>query len=76
MSEKIVSLRLNEMIQDEIDYLIEHCNFDDEELEYVRYKAKNKSNVFISINMNVSTAKVSYIARKVKAKIKRVQTQS
>jgi hypothetical protein len=66
------NIRIPDMIQDEIDYLIERCNFSDEELEYLKYKAKDKTNVYIAMNMCISTAKVSYIARKVKNKINRV----
>lgn len=56
----------------ELTQLRELCNFSDDELEYFNLRAKHKSNIFISIEMNVSEAQVSKLARRVKNKIKRV----
>ena len=56
----------------ELVKLRELCNFSDDELLYFNLRAKHKSNTFISIEMNVSEAQVSKLARKVKDKILRV----
>lgn len=56
----------------ELIQLRELCNFSEDELEYFNLRAKHKSNTFISIEMNVSEAQVSKLARRVKDKIKRV----
>ena len=56
----------------ELEQLKLLCNFSDDELEYFNLRAKHKSNTFISIEMNVSEAQVSKLARRVKDKIKRV----
>lgn len=56
----------------ELIQLRELCNFSDDELEYFDLRAKHKSNTFISIEMCVSEAQVSKLARRVKNKIKRV----
>ena len=56
----------------ELDQLRQLCNFSDDELEYFNLRAKHKSNIFISIEMNVSEAQVSKLAKRVKDKIKRV----
>ena len=56
----------------ELIQLKDLCNFDDQELEYFNLKAKHKSNIFIAMQMNVSEAQVSKLAKRVKTKIKRV----
>ena len=56
----------------ELKQLRELCNFSDDELEYFNLRAKHKSNTFISIEMSVSEAQVSKLAKRVKDKIKRV----
>ena len=56
----------------ELDKFRELCNFTPQELDYFNLRAKYKSNVEISMDMNVSEAQVSKLARKVKDKIIRV----
>ncbi len=56
----------------ELDKFRELCNFSDQELEYFNLRAKHKSNIQISMDMNVSEAQVSKLARKVKDKIIRI----
>ncbi len=56
----------------ELNQLRELCNFSDDELEYFNLRAKHKSNTFISIEMHVSEAQVSKLAKRVKDKIKRI----
>lgn len=56
----------------ELDRFRELCNFSDDELEYFNLRAKHKSNVFISMEMNISEAQVSKLARRVKKKIMRI----
>ena len=56
----------------ELVQLRELCNFSDDELEYFNLRAKRKSNIFISMEMHVSEAQVSKLAKRVKSKIKRV----
>jgi hypothetical protein len=56
----------------ELDKFRELCNFTEAELEYFNLKAKDYSNVRISIEMNVSEAQVSKLARRVKDKMIRV----
>ena len=56
----------------ELDRFRELCNFTDEELMYFNLKSRNKSNVQISLEMNISESKVSDLARHVKSKMKRV----
>lgn len=56
----------------ELNMFRELCNFTDEEREYFELRAKDKSNIQIALSMNVSEAKVSKLARKVKSKMLRV----
>lgn len=56
----------------ELNYFREMCNFTDEELEYFNLRSRNVPNVQIAMQMHVSEAKVSKLARKVKSKMFRV----
>lgn len=56
----------------ELNYFREMCNFTDEELEYFNLRSRNVPNVQIAMEMHVSEAKVSKLARKVKSKMFRV----
>lgn len=65
-------MKIRDFTIPELERLRELCNFTGDELEYFNLRAKDKSNVEISISMNVSTAQVSKLAKRVKAKIIRV----
>ena len=56
----------------ELNIFRELCNFSEDELEYFNLRSKHKSNVAISLEMHVSEAQVSKLARRVKDKIIRV----
>ena len=56
----------------ELSKFRELCNFSEDELFYFNLRVKHKSNTYIAIEMCVSEAQVSKIARRVKDKIKRV----
>lgn len=64
--------QIYDFVESELQYLRDNCNFDEQELEYFNLRAKHKSNTYISIEMSVSEAQVSKLARRVKDKIKRV----
>ena len=63
---------INDFVEWELNKFREECNFSDEELTYFNLRAKNKSNVRIAMQMNISEAKVSKLARRVKDKMIRV----
>lgn len=65
-------MQIYDFVEKELEYFRKECNFTDEELEYFNLRAKNKSNAQIALKMCVSEPKVSILARKVKAKMKRV----
>lgn len=56
----------------ELDRFRELCNFTDSEMEYFNLRSRDKSNVQIAQEMNVSESTVSVLARKVKKKMIRV----
>ena len=63
---------IRDFVEDELQMFRDKCNFTDEELAYFEEKAKDHSNVQISMNQNWSTAKVSVIAKRVKQKMIKV----
>ena len=65
-------MKICDFTKPELDKFIELCNFTDDELTYFLMRARDKSNVQIAMEMNVSEAKVSKLARKVKDKMIRV----
>lgn len=48
------------------------CNFTEDELLYFNLRSKDKSNIQIALEMNISEAQVSKLAKRVKDKMKRV----
>lgn len=56
----------------ELNMFREQCNFTDDEMTYFNLRSRDKSNVQIALEMNVSEAQVSKLARRVKNKMKRV----
>ena len=67
-----ISTQLYDFTVPELNKLRELCNFSDDELAYFNLRARHKSNTIISLELNVSEAQVSKLARKVKSKVKRV----
>lgn len=69
---KNYKIHLPDFVEFELQYFRDNCNFQEDELEYFNLRSKGKSNIQIAMTMNVSEAKVSVLARKVKNKIKRI----
>ena len=65
-------MKINDFTEPELDMFRKLCNFDEEQLEYFNLRARNKSNIQIALEMNVSESKVSKLAKKVKSKMIRV----
>ena len=63
---------IRDYVESELDMFRTECNFTDEELEYFNLKAKNLSNVQISLEMNVSPSQISKLSKRVRNKISRV----
>ena len=65
-------MQIYDFVEWELQKFRDECNFSDDELMYFNLRAKHYSNQQIAIKMNVSEAKVSKLAKAVKAKITRV----
>lgn len=65
-------MQLYDFTVPELNRFRELCNFTPDELEYFELRSKGRSNVEISLVMNVSESKVSKLAKKVKSKIIRI----
>lgn len=65
-------MQIYDFTEPELDKFRELCNFSDDELEYLNIKAKRKSNIQIAMQMHVSEAQVSKLAKRVRNKIIRV----
>ena len=65
-------MQIRNFTEIELEYFRKWCNFTDDEMLYFNLKAKNYSNVQVSLEMHVSESQVSKLARKVKSKILRV----
>ena len=59
-------------MESELQHFRDECNFTDAELQYFNLRAKDKSNVQIAMEMNISEAQVSKLAKRVKSKLLRV----
>lgn len=64
--------KLCSFVKPDIDKILELANFTEDEKVYFLLKTKDKSNVAISIEMNISEPQVSKLARRVKDKILRL----
>ena len=65
-------MKIYDFVEWELQKFRDECNFTKDELEYFNLKAKNKSNIEISMIMHVSDGQVSKLAKRVKTKILRV----
>ena len=65
-------MKIYDFVEWELQKFRDECNFTDDELDYFNLKAKNKSNIEISIEMSVSEPQVSKLAKRVKTKILKV----
>ena len=63
---------IQDFVEWELQYFRDNCNFSDEELECFNLRAKNKSNTYIALQMNISEAKVSKLIRRIKDKMIKV----
>ena len=65
-------MKIRDFTVPELDKFRALCNFTEDELVYFNLRAKDKTNVQISLEMNVSEAQVSKLAKRVKSKIIRI----
>ena len=65
-------MKIADFTEPELDTFRALCNFTPQERTYFELRCRDKSNIQIAMEMNVSDSQVSKLARKVKDKIKRV----
>lgn len=65
-------MKIRDFTVPELDRFRELCNFTDDELRYFNLRSRDKSNVQIAMEMNISEAQVSKLAKRVKSKILRI----
>lgn len=65
-------IKLRDLTTPEVNLLLENCNFTEDEEIYFRLKVKDKTNIFISMEMNVSEQQVNKLARRVRAKVNKI----
>jgi len=65
-------MKIRDFVEWELQMFRDKCNFTDTELQYFNMRAKDKSNIEIAMEMNVSEAQVSKLAKRVKDKMKKV----
>lgn len=65
-------LKLRDFVEPELEYFRQNCNFSESELQYFNLRAKDKSNVQIAMEMKISEAQVSKLAKRVKTKMIKV----
>ena len=65
-------MKIRDFVEFELQYFRDYCNFTPDELTYFNLRAKDKSNVQIALEMNISEAQVSKLAKRVKIKMIKV----
>lgn len=65
-------MKISDFTVPELNKFRELCNFTPTESEYFELRARDKSNVQIAMEMNVSESQVYKIAKKVKSKMIRI----
>lgn len=65
-------MKISDFTVPELNKFRELCNFTPTESEYFELRARDKSNVQIAMEMNVSESQVYKIAKKVKSKMLRI----
>ena len=65
-------MKIRDFVEWELQMFRDKCNFTEDELAYFNLRAKDKSNVQIALELNVSESQVSKLAKRVKSKMMRV----
>ena len=62
-------MQIKNLVECQLDYYRNKCNFTDEELAYFNYKARDYSNTRIGMELNVSHGKVNLLSKAVRNKM-------
>lgn len=66
-------MKVSRFTKPELDYFRAQCNFTDEELECFNLKAKDRTNLQIALELNMSESKVSSLSKRIRTKIFKVK---
>lgn len=65
-------MKIYNLVEKELERFRKECNFTEEERECFELKARDKSNQFIALKMNVSLSKVTQLNKRIRQKINKV----
>ena len=65
--------QIKRLVLSELNFYRDECNFTDEERQYFDLKAKDASDIKVSMELNISIAKVNKLSRQVRSKMERVE---
>ena len=65
--------QIKRLVVSELNFYRDECNFTDEERQYFDLKAKDASDIKVSMELNISIAKVNKLSRQVRSKMERVE---
>lgn len=65
-------MKIYNLVEKELERFRKECNFTEEERECFELKARDKSNQFIALKMNVSLSKVTQLNKRIRQKINKI----
>lgn len=65
-------MKIKDFVEDELEFFRQKCNFTEQEMIYFNLRAKGKTNLEISLELDVCENTVVNIGRKVKKKMLKV----
>lgn len=65
-------MKIRDFVEWELQMFRDKCNFTEDELTYFNLRAKDRSNLQIAFEMNISESQVSKLAKRVKSKMLKV----
>lgn len=65
-------MKIYNLVEKELERFRKECNFTEEERECFELKARDKSNQFIALKMNMSLSKVTQLNKRIRQKINKV----
>lgn len=65
-------IKIHDFVKSELEYIEAESNFTNDELTYFHLRSKGKSNIEISMRMNISERTVSNLSKAVSRKIIKV----
>ena len=65
-------MKIRDFVNWELEKFRNECNFTEDEMRYFNLKAKDKSNTFIALELNISEAQVNKLSKRVRTKIIKV----